>query len=278
MRYLIDGERKDMTKKEEKNTSTGFTVIDSHAHLQDSKFNEDVKDVIERAVAGGVEMMICIGYDLESSRAALELARRYPMIKAVVGIHPHDADTVNDQALAEIWQMARDSRVVAIGEMGLDYYRNLSPRDAQIQGFKAQIKLAKELNKPIVIHDRDAHQEVLAIIKQEKAGANGGIMHCFSGDYNLAVDIMKEGFYLSFAGPLTYNNSKKAVEVAGRAPLDRLLVETDCPYLTPEPYRGKRNEPLYVTEVARKMAEIKNKSYEEIAYATLFNTRKVYRL
>jgi len=252
-----------------------ITIIDSHAHLQDPRFADDVEEVIARAVEGGVEMIICIGYDLESSREVVELARRHREIRAVVGIHPHDAKTINDRVLAEVWDLARDPRVVAIGEMGLDYYRNLSSRDEQRNGFRAQINLAKKLGKPIVIHDRDAHDEVLSIIKQEKAGVNGGIMHCYSGHLPLAVELMKQGFMISFAGPLTFSNARKSVEVAARVPLDRILVETDCPYLTPEPHRGKRNEPLYVWEVAKKLAEIHRKSLQEIAYITTRNAYKV---
>lgn len=254
------------------------TVIDSHAHLQDPRFAEDVDQVIERALQGGLEMIICVGYDLESSRAAVELARCHQEIRVVVGVHPHDAKTIDDRMLAEIWELARDPRVVAIGEMGLDYYRNLSSPDIQKQGFRAQINLAKKLGKPIVIHDRDAHDEVLSIIKQEKAGSNGGVMHCYSGHLPLAVDLMKQGFMVSFAGPLTFHNAKKTVEVAARIPLDRILVETDCPYLTPEPHRGKRNEPLWVWEVAKKLGEIHQKSLQEVAYITSYNTRRLFGL
>ena len=257
--------------------SAPVTVIDSHAHLQDPRFAEDVDQVIERALQGGLEMIICVGYDLESSRAAVELTRRHREIRAVVGVHPHDAKTIDDRVLAEIWELARDPKVVAIGETGLDYYRNLSSPEAQKQAFRAQINLARKLGKPVVIHDRDAHDEVLSIIKQEKAGSNGGIMHCYSGRLPLAVELMKQGFMISFAGPLTFDNAKKTVEVAARVPLDRILVETDCPYLTPVPYRGKRNEPLYVWETAKKLAEIHRKSLQEIAYITTYNTHKVFR-
>jgi len=253
-------------------------VIDSHAHLQDPRYAEDVEQVIARALQGGVEMMICVGYDLESSRAALELARRFPAIRVVVGVHPHDAKTIDDRVLSEIWDLARDPRVVAIGEMGLDYYRNLSPPEVQRQGFRAQINLAKKLGKPIVIHDRDAHDEILSIIKQEKAGSNGGVMHCYSGHLPMAIDLIKQGFMISFAGPLTFANAKKTVEVAARLPLDKILVETDCPYLTPQPYRGKRNEPLWVWEVAKRLAEIHNKSLPEVAYMTNYNTRRLFGL
>lgn len=255
-----------------------WTVIDSHAHLQDPRFEKDADEVIDRALAGGLEMIICVGYDLESSRQALDLAHRCPQIKAVIGVHPHDAKTLSDDVLQELRRMAADPRVVAIGEMGLDFYRNLSDPEVQRRAFRDQIKLAREVGKPIVIHDRDAHQEVLNIIKEEKAGANGGVMHCYSGHLPLAIELMREGFYISFAGPLTYANAQKSVEVASKIPLDRILVETDCPYLTPEPYRGKRNEPLYVREVARKLADLRRKPVEEVAYAVVRNTRKIFGL
>ena len=218
-----------------------LTVIDSHAHLQDPRFAEDVEEVIARAIQGGVEMIICIGYDLESSRAAVELTRRHREIRAVVGIHPHDAKTINDRVLAEVWDLARDPRVVAIGETGLDYYRNLSSPDEQRKGFRAQINLAKKLGKPIVIHDRDAHEEVLSIIAGESR-CQRGIMHCYSGRLPLAVELMKQGFMISRRSP-TFSNAKKSVEVAARVPLDRILVETDCPYLTPSLTGARETNP-----------------------------------
>jgi TatD DNase family protein len=204
------------------------------------------------------------------------LARRYQAIRAVVGIHPHDAHTVSNDSLDELFKLAQDPKVVAIGEIGLDFYRNLSPRDAQVEGFKAQIRLAKEIGKPVVIHDRDAHAEVFSIIKQEKAGINSGILHCYSGHLPLAIDLMREGFYISFAGPLTFRNAKKTQEVAAHIPLDKILVETDCPYLSPEPFRGRRNEPLLVKEIVKKLAAIRGQSYEETAYITSRNTKKVF--
>lgn len=267
-----------MAKNRARETAEGFKAIDSHAHLQDKRFEKDVDEVIERALNGGLEMIVCVGYDLESSREALDIAKKYPQVKAIVGVHPHDASTINDKTMAELWDMGKDPRVVAIGEMGLDYYRDLSPRDVQQDGFRTQIHLAKELGKPIVIHDRDAHEDVVSIIKKEKAGVNGGVMHCYSGHLPMAVEIMRESFYISFAGPLTYKNAQKSVEVAAKIPLERILVETDCPYLTPEPHRGKRNEPLMVCEVAKKLAEIRGKSYEEVVYTTSNNVKKVFRI
>ena len=208
----------------------------------------------------------------------MQLAQRYPQIYAVVGVHPHDAKQLDQNTLDELYKLAREPKVVAIGEIGLDFYRDLSPRDVQRQAFVQQIKLAQELSKPIVIHDRDAHQEVLDTIRREKAGSNGGIMHCYSGHLPLAIDLMKEGFHISFAGPVTFKNARKSHEVAAHIPLDRLLIETDCPYLTPEPLRGKSNEPAYVVHVAEAIARLRRKPVEEIAYLTSRNAAQVYRL
>lgn len=253
-------------------------LIDTHAHLQDEDLKNDLEQVLARASAAGVEKIICVGFDLKSSQEALNLARKYRQIYAVVGIHPHDAAGVDDRAIEKLYSLAKDPCVVAIGEIGLDFYRDLSPRDQQRQAFRQQIKLAQELGKPIVIHDRDAHQEVMDIIKKEKAGKNQGIMHCYSGGLPLAIDLINEGFYISFAGPLTFKNARKAQEVAAKIPMDKILVETDCPYLAPEPLRGKLNEPAHVKYTAAKLAELRNKGTEEIAYLTNLNARKVYRI
>lgn len=253
-------------------------LIDTHAHLQDENLLPDIDQVLDRAEEAGIEKIICVGYDMESSQQALQLARKYQQVAAVAGIHPHEAEGINDKMLADLYRMAEDPLVLAIGEIGLDYYRDLSPRDKQADAFRAQIKIACELCKPIVIHDRDAHQDVLDIIKKEKAGRNEGIMHCYSGHWPLAMELMKEGFYISFAGPLTFKNAQKTREVAIKLPLDRILVETDCPYLAPEPFRGKRNEPAYIAYVAKMLAEIRGQSETEIAYITNRNARKVFRI
>ncbi len=253
-------------------------LIDSHAHLQDSDYKNDLDQVLERAAQAGVDTIICIGFDYSASQKAVELANRNKNIYAAVGIHPHDAKTLDEQTLEKMYNLALNPKVVAIGEIGLDYYRNLSPIEQQKKAFVEQIKLAQELKKPVVIHDRDAHQDVLDIIKREKAGINGGIMHCYSGQLPLAVELVKEGFYLSFAGPLTFKNAKKSHEVAEKINLDRILIETDCPYLTPDPYRGKRNEPAHVKLVAQKLAEIRNLELEEIAYITSSNTKRAFQL
>jgi len=251
-------------------------LIDTHAHLQD--YQNDLEEVLQRAKKEGLQKIICIGIDYETSVQALNLARKYREVYAVVGVHPHDAKTLNQEILQKLFDLARDPLVVAIGEIGLDFYRDLSPREQQRKAFVEQIKLAQELHKPVVIHDRDAHQEVLSIVKKEKAGINQGIMHCYSGHLPLAIEFMKEGFYISFAGPLTFKNNKKGQEVAARISLDRILVETDCPYLAPVPFRGKRNEPAYVSYTAKKLAELRGKSLEEIAYITNLNAKQVYRI
>lgn len=253
-------------------------LIDSHAHIQDEQFNGEIPLILKNAEEAGVDTIICVGDNYESSRQAVELARKYPQVFAVVGIHPHDADQLNSQVLAGLFELGRDPRVVAIGEIGLDFYRDLSPRDIQRQSFREQIVLARDLHKPVVIHDRDAHQEVAEIIKKEKAGRNGGVMHCYSGHLPLALEFMQAGFYISFAGPLTYKNAVKTQEVASRISLERILIETDCPYLSPEPLRGKRNEPARVRYVAGKLAELRKKTLEEIGYITSRNARQVFHL
>lgn len=253
-------------------------LIDSHAHLQDKEFRNDLDKVLARATQAGVEKIVCIGFDYSASQKAVELTRKSQNIYATVGIHPHDAKTLDDQTLEKIYNLALNPQVVAIGEIGLDYYRNLSPVEQQKKAFVEQIKIARELGKPVVIHDRDAHQDVLDIIKKEKAGINGGIMHCYSGHLPLALELIKEGFYISFAGPLTFKNAKKTHEVAQKINIDRVLVETDCPYLTPEPHRGKRNEPAYVKLVAQKLAELRGMTLEEISRITSANSRRVFRM
>ncbi|MEA4924774.1 MAG: TatD family hydrolase [Syntrophomonadaceae bacterium] len=251
-------------------------IFDTHAHLQDSQLRGDVENILLRAREAGVEKITCVGYDLPSSQEAVLLARKYKQIYAAVGVHPHDAETLTPEILDQLKSLAKDPKVVAIGEIGLDYYRDLSPRHLQMQAFIEQIKLARQIGKPIVIHDRDANQDVMDTIKKYKAGRNGGIMHCYSGNLPLALEAIKQGFYISLAGPLTYKNAKKPQEVAVKVPMDRLLVETDCPYLTPEPFRGKINEPAHVRYVVEKMAALRGQHPDEVAYLTGRNARKVY--
>ncbi|NLC39138.1 MAG: TatD family hydrolase [Clostridia bacterium] len=255
-----------------------IALADTHVHLNDRQYKDDWEETVKRAQEAGVVLMINVGYDLPSSRRAVQMAQGRDGLYAAVGIHPHDALTLNEAALAELRSLAGHPRVVAVGEMGLDYYRDLSPREVQRKAFRQQLRLARELGKPVIIHDRDAHGDVLKILREEKAQELGGVLHCFSGSWEMAREAIKMGFYISFAGPVTYKNARRLLEVARQVPLNRLLLETDCPYLTPEPHRGRRNEPLYVALVAEKIAELRGMDLEELAAATLSNARTLFRL
>lgn len=251
-------------------------LIDTHVHLMDKKFSQDLPQVLANAKEAGLAYMINVGYDLASSRMAVEMAQTEPSLYAVVGVHPHDAKFCTPEALSELEQLAREPKVVAIGETGLDYYRNLSPKEVQQEAFREQIRLAHKLNKPIVIHDRDAHGDVMQILKEEKVSAIGGVLHCYSGSWEMAREAMKMGLYISLAGPVTFKNARRLQDIAKLMPLDYLLIETDCPYLTPEPYRGKRNEPAYVVRVAEMIASVKRIPVEEIARATTANAKRLF--
>jgi TatD DNase family protein len=253
-------------------------LFDSHTHLDDSRFDEDREQVIKRALERGVEFMMNPGADLASSQRAVKLAKKYEMIYAAVGIHPHDAKDVDQMTLELIEQLAKEDKVKAIGEIGLDYHYDNSPREIQKQVFIEQIRMAQTLGLPIIIHDRDANQDVLDILKMEEAFENGVLMHCFSGSAELARQYVKLGAYLSIAGPLTYKNARKSHEVVMEVPLDRLMIETDAPYLTPMPFRGKRNEPAYVHFVCEEMAKLKGLTYEEVATQTKANAKKFFKI
>ena len=253
-------------------------LFDSHAHLNDGKFTKDLDEVILRAEENQVSYILNVGFDMKTSRKAVELAQKYPNQYAAVGIHPHYASTYNLETERILEFLAADKKVVAIGETGLDYYRNLSPKEVQREAFKKQIALARKLNKPLVIHDRDAHQETMEILKQEKASDVGVVLHCFSGSPQMALECVKQGWYISLAGPVTYPNAAKLVQVAEVVPIEKLLIETDCPYLTPQALRGKKNEPAYVKYVAERIAQIRKKSVEEIAYHTTENAKRFFRI
>lgn len=252
--------------------------FDSHAHLDDLKYDPDREEMLMRARQNGVSCIVNVGYDMPSSRRSVALAEKYEFIYAAVGIHPHDAAEATEDAFNEIRNLAALPKTVAIGEMGLDYYRDLSPRDIQQQVFRQQIQLAIELQKPVIIHDRDAHGDVMRILKEENAAQAGGVLHCFSGSMEMARECLQMGFYLSIAGPVTFNNAKKLTEIAAEIPLDRLLIETDAPYLTPEPHRGKRNESAYVVHVGKRIAELRNIPVEELAAATTANAKELFKI
>lgn len=251
--------------------------IDSHAHLDDKRFDEDRDLVIKSLKENGIDIAVNIGADLQSSINSVELSKKYENIYASVGIHPHSADEADEKALEKIKELADNEKVVAIGEIGLDYYYDNSPREKQRECFKEHLKLAKELNLPVVIHSRDAAQETFDIIQEAQDGTLRGVMHCYSGSVEMAEEyINKLGFYISIGGPVTFKNARVVKDVAQSVPLDKLLIETDCPYLTPEPYRGKRNEPMYVKYTAAEIAKLRGITVEELAEATSRNARELF--
>lgn len=253
-------------------------LIDSHAHLDMDEFSDDLESVIDRAVEGGIEKIITIGIDLESSVKALELANRYAFIYSTVGFHPHDADMVSDAHLDELKKLAKEDKVVAWGEIGLDFFRNRSQREKQIEVFSAQLEIAFDKNLPVIIHNRDADKEILDILKKNKNPQNKGVIHCFSGDYETALNFIDLGYYISIPGIVTFKNARQLKEVAVRIPLDRMLVETDSPFLAPVPNRGKRNEPLFVTYTARMIADLRNMDFGELAKITTENCKKLFNI
>lgn len=251
-------------------------LIDSHAHLDDNKYDQDRESMLQRAQESGVKQIINVGYDLASSRRSVDLAEKYDFIFAAVGIHPHDAQGADEATWVEIKKLAAHPKVVALGEMGLDYFRNLSPKETQRKVFRSQLNLAKEMNKPIIVHDREAHGEIMEMLKKEKDPETIGVLHCFSGSWEMAQECIKMGFYISMAGPVTFQNAPNLHEIAVKVPLDRLLVETDSPYLAPSPFRGKRNESAHVRLIAEKIASLRQISLEELAGATSSNTKKLF--
>lgn len=253
-------------------------LIDTHCHLQDKRFAGDLEAVLDRAQEAGVAYALVVGSDLATSREACELAQKYPQLFAIVGVHPHDSKDADRATFDEIRKLATQERVVALGEMGLDYHYDFSPRKIQQRVFRYQIGLARELGLPIVIHDREAHADTMAILKEEKAEEVGGVLHCYSGSWEMARECIKMGFYISIAGPVTFANAKKLVQVVENLPLEHLLVETDAPYLTPVPHRGKRNEPAYVRHVAEAIARIKGIAVEEVEEQTTANAIKLFGL
>ncbi len=253
-------------------------LFDSHTHLDDRRFDKDREQVIERAKDQGISYIMNPGADFRSSARAIELAEKYDFIYAAVGVHPHEAKTMDDMMIELLKGMSRKDKVKAIGEIGLDYHYDNSPRDIQRKWFREQIRLAKDVSLPIIIHDRDANNDVMNILKEEKAFDNGVLMHCYSGSAELAKEYIKLGAYISIAGPITFNNVRKSIEVVETIPIEHLMIETDAPYLTPQPFRGKRNEASYVRFVAQKIAEIKGISFDEVAEKTTNNAKEYFRI
>lgn len=253
-------------------------LFDTHAHLDDKRFDDDRDELIRGLPERGVSRVITPGIDVDSSKKCVDLADKYDIVYAGVGIHPHEASKLEDNYLDQLRTMAQNKKVVAIGEIGLDYYYDFSPRDIQKQRFIEQIELAAELKLPIIIHNRDSHEDMLNILREHKDLINGGVMHCFSGSWEMAKIVLDLGLYISLAGPVTFKNAKKPVEVAKNVPLDRLLIETDSPYLTPVPYRGKRNDPGHVSLVAQKIAEIRGITAEEVGRITTENALNLFKI
>lgn len=255
-------------------------LIDTHTHLDDARYNDDREAVVTRAREAGIEAFITIGCDLTTSRAAVALADHHPFVYASVGVHPHEVKHIQDHWYDEFRRLAKHGKVVAYGEIGLDYhYNHSSPKEQRVR-FREQIQLARELKLPVIIHTREAQEDTVMILKEERASEIGGVFHCFSGDAWLAKEALDLGFYLSFSGILTFRNATALREIAKETPLDRVLIETDCPYLTPIPYRGKRNEPAYVSQVAQQLASIYSPalSLEQIGRQTSDNAKRLFKI
>lgn len=252
-------------------------LIDTHAHLDNGQFDHDREEVISRARQEGIRYILTVGCDLDSSLQNLQIAEKHPFIYAAVGVHPHDAAQLDEKALAQLrtWVLEKN-RVVAVGEIGLDFYRDRCPRDIQRLAFRQQIRLARELKKPIIVHDRDAHAEVLQILREEQATEVGGVVHCFSGDLAMARACIDLGFLISFPGSITYPKNEEVRDLIRQIPVDHFLVETDCPYLAPQPRRGKRNEPALVRHTAATIAEIKGLSLEDVCRVTSLNAFRLF--
>ena len=250
--------------------------IDTHAHIHMREFDADRAEALARAEAAGIGLMLAVGYHLEASQKAVEAAGHYPQVYASVGIHPHDASGYDDAAEETLRALATQPKVVAIGEAGLDFFRNRSPHSVQAEAFRRQIRLARELDLPLIIHDREAHQETMQILETE--GAERVVLHCFSGDLAMAEEAWQRGYYVSIAGPVTYPKNEALREVVRKAKTDRLLLETDCPYLPPQAFRGQRNEPAHLLHTAQEVARLLEVPLTELGRLTSENARRLFRL
>ncbi len=253
-------------------------LIDSHAHLEMPEFRKDLTEVLQRAKVSGVEYIFTVGTEKRDWKRTLEIAQSHATVYVILGVHPHNAKEIDDGTYPILKQLCQNEKVKAFGEIGLDFFRNHSPREVQLKRFCEQIALARELKLPIVIHDREAHRETVDLLRSEKGWENGGIIHCFSGDEKMAHACIDMGFYISIPGSVTYKNGGPYHDLVKKLPLQSIVLETDAPFLAPVPFRGKRNEPSYVRYTAEKVAEIKGVSFEKIAEATTENARRVFRL
>lgn len=253
-----------------------FLLTDTHCHLNHERLAEDLPDVLAHAAEAGVERLLVVGFDRESSREAVRLAEMLPGVYAAVGVHPHDARHYDAETEAELRGMAENPRVVALGEIGLDYHYDFSPREAQFAAFRAQTELARETGLPIILHCREAYGDVLEVLAEENAAEIGGVMHCWAGTAAEAERALSLGLYLGIGGVLTFKNAGELRDIARTAPEDRLLVETDAPYLAPVPHRGKRNEPAYVALVAQALAQLRDIPLEALAKTTSRNAETLF--
>ena len=251
-------------------------LFDTHAHYDARRFDSDRHELLASMEQNGVGRILNAGCDLESSRMAMELAHQYNFIYAAVGSHPDDADHVDGALVDTYRELAKDKKVVAIGEIGLDYYYEDVPREQQKRAFQMQMELARELNLPVIVHERDAHGDGLEIVKDFPDVT--GVFHCYSGSLEMARELVKLGWYVGFTGVLTFKNARKALEVAENVPLHRIVLETDCPYMAPEPYRGKRCDSTMLPRMAEKLAQLRNKTVEEIEQITWENGCRLFRL
>ena len=250
--------------------------FDSHAHLDDERFREDFDEILARMRQNGVTAMMNIGCDLPSSENSVRMAERFSWVWTAVGSHPDDADKVDAVRIGVYRKLCENPRVKAIGEIGLDYHYEDVPRETQQKAFRMQMQLARELGLPVVVHEREAHEDGLRII--DEFPEVQGVFHCYSGSLEMAKELVKRGWYIGFTGVVTFKNARKAVEVAQNIPLERILIETDCPYMAPEPFRGRRNDPSLVPYVAAKIAALRGLSQEEVGAATFENAKRLFRI
>ena len=251
-------------------------LFDSHAHLDDHKFDSDRDEIIAALEKSGISYVVNIGADVQSSENSVALAEKYDFIYAAVGVHPYDAEIVDDALAEKLKAMAQNKKVVAIGESGLDYHYEDADREIQKNAFIKHIKLADELDLPVIVHNRDSHKDMMDILAEHKP--KNAIIHCYSGSAEMAKELVKMGYYISFSGTVTFKNAVKVQQAAEVVPLDKMLIETDCPYLCPEPERGRRNDPSKIRFTAQKLAEIKGVTFEEIAKITMENAKHVYKI
>ncbi|GGI43324.1 TatD family hydrolase [Mammaliicoccus stepanovicii] len=253
-------------------------LIDTHVHLNADQYDDDLQEVIDRALEEGIDRMFVVGFDTKTIERTMKLIDQYDFIYGIIGWHPVDAIDCTNERLEWIEKLSAHPKIIGIGEMGLDYHWDKSPKDVQKEVFRKQIALAKRVQLPIIIHNREATQDCVDILREEDASEVGGIMHSFSGSPEIADEILKMNFYVSLGGPVTFKNAKQPKEVAKHVPIDRLLVETDAPFLSPHPYRGKRNEPARVKLVAEEIAELRGMTYEEVCKVTTENAERLFKI